>query len=452
MDKWECISGGDPAPSSFISCEGATNSFKFVLAIRDGTEPPPDAMYVVVDGVEVSDNSAPLPWYQHSVLNENYPFPVPAGFSVGQGVAQARNLDSVSHRLEFKSKSDDLLIFMYDNPTVVELDTAHKHVGTCLSALSATSQISCEGAGDSVFFFDAVLPETNPPEGTTYFKVDGVIIGDLDPFPEWLEIQFLYDQQPDPSEIPDGFIADGENGNLRRWVNNDVVPHRIEMGSNDSTLVREIMYGNESVIEMTDIKGEHSGVCLSPKQSDISNFEAVYDNVNGNVVISGKTLLPNQSVLINIVLVDFVDDKITISSDANGNFNLRVQTFKSSGIYHVYANVLDSDEKHTAQIDVKSTADYLVPPTLSVTGVKSFNANPNGENHVKMDIYYSNGMPFNTLNIYNIAQFWTTLDGFSNGDFTLPGNSGQKLCIAAVKLFPQQSDPTLVDILEYIVP
>jgi len=112
-------------------------------------------MYVVVDGVEVPENSEPLPWYQHSVLNENYPFPVPEGFSVGQGVAQARNLDSISHRLEFKSKSDDLLIFMYDNPTVVELDNVHKHVGVCLSPQEAGFVCTPNIASQSVELFQA---------------------------------------------------------------------------------------------------------------------------------------------------------------------------------------------------------------------------------------------------------------------------------------------------------
>lgn len=136
--------------------------------------------------------------------------------------------------------------------------------------IAISNQISCEGAIDSVLFFDAVLPDTNPPPDTTYLKVDDVLIGDTDPFPEWLEIQFLNGQQPDPTQIPEGFVADGENGNLRRWINNDTVPHRIEMGSNDPSLVREIMYGNDTVIELTDIKGESSGVCLSAKSNQIS--------------------------------------------------------------------------------------------------------------------------------------------------------------------------------------
>lgn len=442
MDKWECIPGGDPAPSSGISCEGATNSFKYVLAIRDGTEPPPDAMYVVVDGVEVPENSAPLPWYQHSVLNENYPFPVPAGFSVGQGVAQARNLDSVSHRLEVKSRSDDLLIFMYDNPTVVELDNAHKHVGTCLSAASQNGR---DDATSTIHLYDQQFLRGNVQveigSVSALYEWSGNDVG----FLEWFNMHFF-----DYAQITDA-ISDDVNYafTFESKATTDILVKMTTM--TNGTLINqdvEVENGNKSFSQI----GKVATFWLTPKEQQISMFNVVYDNANGDVVISGKTLLPNQSVFINVVLVDFVDDKITISSDASGNFNLRVQTFKSGGIYHVYANVLDSNENYSAQVDVKSAADYLVPPTLSVTGVKTFNANPNGENYVKQDIYYANGMTFNTLNIFDIAQFWTALDGFSNGDFTLPGNSGDKICIAALKVFPQYSDPILIDIIEYIVP
>ncbi|WP_109441891.1 hypothetical protein [Acinetobacter haemolyticus] len=153
--------------------------------------------------------------------------------------------------------------FTPENESFFYVDSDFESFATfCLAPTS--NFISCDGALNSVLFFDAVSPETNPPTGTTYFKIDGVLLNDEDPFPDWLEIQFLNDQQPDQSQIPDGFVADGENGNLRKLVNNDGVSHRIEMGSFDPSLVREIMYGNSTVIERTEIKGEDSGVCLAP--------------------------------------------------------------------------------------------------------------------------------------------------------------------------------------------
>ncbi|AZN67015.1 hypothetical protein DX910_00490 [Acinetobacter haemolyticus] len=153
--------------------------------------------------------------------------------------------------------------FTPENESFFYVDSDFESFATfCLAPTS--NFISCDGSINSVLFFDAVLPETNPPIGTTYFKIDGVLLNDEDPFPDWLELQFLNDQQPDQSQIPDGFIADGENGNLRKLINNDSVSHRIEMGSFDPSLNRTIMYGNSTVIERTEIKGEDSGVCLAP--------------------------------------------------------------------------------------------------------------------------------------------------------------------------------------------
>lgn len=133
--------------------------------------------------------------------------------------------------------------------------------------------ISCDGAINSVMYFDAVLPNTNAPEGTTYIKVDGILLSDDVGRPDWLELQFL-PYPPDSSEIPEGFVADGDTGNLRKFINTDKQPHRIELGSINPGLSRPILYGNDTVIQRTEIKGEDSGVCLAPS---LVNFSAPYD-------------------------------------------------------------------------------------------------------------------------------------------------------------------------------
>jgi hypothetical protein len=135
--------------SGGISCAGATNSFKYVLAIRNNTTPQPDALRAIVDGVMRDGNSPPILWLDEQILPEDYPFPVPSGFSVGHGIARTVNSDSSNHRIEFKSNSDDLLIFIYDNPTVIQLgDQPNRHVGVCLAPPS--NLISCAGAIDTL--------------------------------------------------------------------------------------------------------------------------------------------------------------------------------------------------------------------------------------------------------------------------------------------------------------
>lgn len=128
------------------------------MAIREGTTPPAD-LTLFVDGVNQNDKP-PLTWLNQQVLEENFPFSVPAGFQVGQGVMQWTNNDELNHRIELVSNNSDIILLAYDNPTVIELDNTPMHIGVCLSHTEAES-ISCSGATDKVKFISSGLSSNN---------------------------------------------------------------------------------------------------------------------------------------------------------------------------------------------------------------------------------------------------------------------------------------------------
>ncbi|KXZ68752.1 hypothetical protein [Acinetobacter venetianus] len=123
-------------------------------------------------------------------------------------------------------------------------------------------QISCTGA-TATFKVQHLLK--NGIVDVTLLKlfIDGVLWGDDQEVPAWLEITPLEEQYT--GEIPLGF--DLYHG-VVEWKNNDTQNHRIEFKA-DPTLGRTLMFDNPSVIELGTIFGEHVGVCLSPSTPNI---------------------------------------------------------------------------------------------------------------------------------------------------------------------------------------
>lgn len=174
---------GKAGSANVISCTGATNSFKFVMAIRENTQPSPDALITIVDGVELPFDAPPLPWSGTMILAENYPYELPEGFQAGSGVSYISNLGNIPHRFEVKSRSDDLLVFIYDNPTAVKLDNANKHVGVCLApSISANTNFTIDDKG--------------------LFPADGIYSGTISPASFNADIFFSIDKY-----TPDGIFA-----------------------------------------------------------------------------------------------------------------------------------------------------------------------------------------------------------------------------------------------------
>ncbi|ENW82692.1 hypothetical protein F909_00963 [Acinetobacter sp. ANC 3929] len=411
------------------------------MAIREGTTPPAD-LTLFVDGVNQNDKP-PLTWLSEQVLEENFPFPVPAGFQVGQGVMQWTNNDELNHRIELVSNNSDIILLAYDNPTVTELDNTPMHIGVCLSA---ASQNGSEQATSTIRLYDQHFLR-----GNVQVEIGSISAlyewspGNDWAFLEWFNVNFF-----NYAQITDAISDDANYAfTFETKASSNILVKMTTMTT--GTLINqdvEIENGNKSFSQI----GKVATFWLTPKINQISQLNTTFDEVNGDVVITGSTFHPNREISLHLLMVDFVYDGVIINTDNNGNFNFRVQTFKRVGVYTVQAVDSLTNERKEVLIDVKSSSDHLVPPELTVTGPKTFNANARGGNYVKQDIYYSIGLPFNTLDVFEVAQFKATLDGFSSGDFSIEANSGQRIYIASIKVFSQWSDPNLIDIIEYVVP
>lgn len=127
-----------------FSCAGATNSVKWLIAVKEGTTPPPDLKYII-DGVDVTSVPSPPEWLNIEILAEDYPLITPAGYQTGHGVYQWKNQDSRNHRLEIQSNDPNILVLMYDNPTAFQ--DFDKRIGrACLAPKPPEVGISCVGA------------------------------------------------------------------------------------------------------------------------------------------------------------------------------------------------------------------------------------------------------------------------------------------------------------------
>lgn len=145
-----CLSEAD---RPVISCDGATQSFKWAYAVRNGTSSA-IALKTYVDGVQRDIINDPPEWLTKDILDEMPAGEVPEGFYISNGVYKFRNNDSSNHRLEFEILNTDFFrSVVSDNPTLVQMtDKLGEHVGVCLSQSTDVIPIGCEGATDRISF------------------------------------------------------------------------------------------------------------------------------------------------------------------------------------------------------------------------------------------------------------------------------------------------------------
>lgn len=120
---------GKAASEHVISCDGATNTFKYAIAIRTGSLPNLNLLKFLVDGVEYDSNS-PLPAYLQETELVN-PHGVDDGWTWRTPLLQLKNNDSYDHRVSFYNTDPNVKIYLYDNPTIV--DAGNGNSGACLS-------------------------------------------------------------------------------------------------------------------------------------------------------------------------------------------------------------------------------------------------------------------------------------------------------------------------------
>lgn len=202
------------APAIQISCDDAINTATGTLLLRDGAPPEKtDETIVYYDGLGVPVGSQPPEWWKVVPSETPFPYPIPEGFSVFTTV-QFSNLGNDNHRIEFDTKTDDVLVYIYDNPSAVQIKDDNTRSGACLSA-AATVPIGCEGATTEIYF-PFIGGEWN-------IELDGVLY-------ETHSASIGYFIRSTFSDILDCF-DDG----FMRLVNKDFLPHRIKFISVQDT-------------------------------------------------------------------------------------------------------------------------------------------------------------------------------------------------------------------------
>ncbi|WP_228268171.1 hypothetical protein [Acinetobacter sp. TUM15113] len=257
------VDDGNGGLDPTFSCEGAVNSAKFIFASTLTLPPGPGDLTIKIDGVKLEEGKEPPSWFEETPIGVEPPFQLPEGYRA-VSYAEIVNLDETkSHRIEAISEIPELLVFILDNPTVIQLSPrSNRHVGVCLSPKQKNS-ISCVNAVPSIKWAYAVRNGTSSAIALKTY-VDGVqrdIIGDP---PNWLTKDIL-DEMPAGEVAEDFYTANG----VYKFNNNDTVPHRLEFVILNPSLFRSVVSDNPTLIQMTDKFGEHVGVCLSPKQNPV---------------------------------------------------------------------------------------------------------------------------------------------------------------------------------------
>jgi len=112
-----------------INCAEARYDVIYVKYERIGSDIPEGSEKAVIDGVTYNfGDSFPL-WFE--AQNVEYPVMPPSGF-VNAGAYRLVNNDSLNHRVEILSTSDDLQVDLFENPSVVVIEPT-KRIGACLS-------------------------------------------------------------------------------------------------------------------------------------------------------------------------------------------------------------------------------------------------------------------------------------------------------------------------------
>lgn len=247
------------AKSNQISCDGATSSFKWAYAVKDGAASA-IALKTYVDGVQRDIINDPPEWLTREILDEMPEGEVPEGFNIANGVYKFNIYDSHNHRLELEILNPDFFrSVVSDNPTLIQMtDKLGEHVGVCLAP--PANQISCDGATPLARFTD---------DGVFDITVNGVYYEN----PSLLTCKQMVDHYPTLAEV---LLVNGDGETL--FTNKTENSLRIMLDPLRPNFV-EIHPDNTNPTVNIDVDGIIT-FCLSEKPSEIS-CEGATESVKG---------------------------------------------------------------------------------------------------------------------------------------------------------------------------
>ena len=119
--------------SNQISCDGATDFVNLSFAIRIGTTPTPDIIFIV-DGVDYISGQQPPSFINVEFFNEPPPVTPPEGFELPSYYFRFSNLSGENHTLGIKADGADVRVVGWGNPTVTDLSEGDtQYTAACLS-------------------------------------------------------------------------------------------------------------------------------------------------------------------------------------------------------------------------------------------------------------------------------------------------------------------------------
>ncbi|ENX33937.1 hypothetical protein F889_02601 [Acinetobacter colistiniresistens] len=122
-------SGFEVEVSSPIVCDGAPNNVYLYAFNRVGAVINPDDRYLKIDGQDFKSTNGTPPWLSVDAA----PTPaIPEGYELLDGSILS-NHDTQPHRVEFISETDDVIVLLINNPSIVDFEQS-KHYGACLGA------------------------------------------------------------------------------------------------------------------------------------------------------------------------------------------------------------------------------------------------------------------------------------------------------------------------------
>lgn len=157
-----CLSAGEEVIPE-IDCAQAIPFAKYAIMTSTNEVINP-ILKLIIDGVEMNENSEPPSWFISEETSEPYPYPIPEGYAL-RTVMKFISKDTVPHTIEILSENDDSLPVIYDNPTVVEF--SKYRVGVCLLG-EEQLEINCDNSIDTTGCFNL--------EGTWDLEVNGNIV------------------------------------------------------------------------------------------------------------------------------------------------------------------------------------------------------------------------------------------------------------------------------------
>lgn len=265
-----------------IHCEGAQATYKHIYAFPTGSTPIDFQARLFIDGIEISPENTPS-WFTGEPTDEEYPYPIPDGYTQSSRVFLSSNKDTVNHKIEMVMPSGtNAIVLPFGNDSIIDMGSVpHKHVGFCLTPDTAIP-VGCEGA-TSIMNFSHVT-------GTFELYINGAFAttGSAG------EIQnYLFDR------FGETLVA-GFDG-FWYWQNYDPVNYyKIELIAQGSYSF-EVIDSNPTFIEMPD---RGCSFCLKPYKEEF-DCEGATQSITVSMFISSS--VPEMTVTVNGVSKVYVD-------------------------------------------------------------------------------------------------------------------------------------------------